>query len=157
MSQTYTVVEKELEGFTSNLPLVILNTFGREILRESKVASSVRFIDEQNGQSALLGAANFDGRGELDLRGHSSLRYLKRSFSLKTRDDAGQSRPVSILGFPEDSDWVLYAPYPDKTLLRDVLTYDLSRQMGHYASRTKFVEVFLNSLVNWDFAQANFA
>src|SRR5687768_16510820 len=27
-SQTYTVIEKELEKFTSNLPLVILNTFG---------------------------------------------------------------------------------------------------------------------------------
>lgn len=146
VSQTYTVVEKELEGFTSNLPLVILNTFGREILRESKIPASVRFIDEKNGQSALLGEANFDGRGDVNLRGNSSLRYLKRSFSLKTRDDAGQARSVSILGFPSDSDWVLYAPYPDKTLLRDVLTYDLSRQMGHYASRTKFVELFLNQV-----------
>jgi len=146
VSQTYTVVEKELEGFTSNLPLVILNTFGREILRESKAAASVRFIDEKNGQSALLGEANFDGRGDVNLRGNSSLRYLKRSFSLKTRDDAGQSKSVSILGFPSDNDWVLYAPYPDKTLLRDVLTYDLSRQMGHYASRTKFVELFLNQV-----------
>ena len=146
LSQTYTIIEKELESFTSNLPIVILNTFGKEILRDSKVKSSVRFIDEKNGQSAINAEPDFDGRGDLNLRGHSSLRYLKRSFSLKTRDDAGQSRSVSILGFPEDSDWVLYAPYPDKTLLRDVLTYDLSRQMGRYASRTKFVELFLNQV-----------
>ncbi len=145
-SQTYTIIEKDLETFTSNLPIVILNTFGKEILREPKVKSSVRFIDEKNGQSAIVAEPDFDGRGDLNLRGHSSLRYLKRSFSLKTRDDAGQSRSVSILGFPEDSDWVLYAPYPDKTLLRDVLTYDLSRQMGRYASRTKFVELFLNQV-----------
>lgn len=146
LSQTYTIIEKDLESFTSNLPIVILNTFGKEILREPKVKSSVRFIDEKNGQSAIIAEPDFDGRGDLNLRGHSSLRYLKRSFSLKTRDDAGQSRSVSILGFPEDSDWVLYAPYPDKTLLRDVLTYDLSRQMGRYASRTKFVELFLNQV-----------
>lgn len=146
LSQTYTIIEKDLENFTSNLPIVILNTFGKEILRDPKVKSSVRFIDEKNGQSVITAEPDFDGRGELNLRGHSSLRYLKRSFSLKTRDDAGQSRSVSILGFPEDSDWVLYAPYPDKTLLRDVLTYDLSRQMGRYASRTKFVELFLNQV-----------
>lgn len=146
LSQTYTVIEKELEGFTSNLPIVILNTFGKEILRESKVKGSARFIDEKDGQSSILAEADFDGRGELNLRGNSSLRYLKRSFALKTRDDAGKSRSVSILGFPEDNDWVLYAPYPDKTLLRNALTYDLARQMGHYASRTKFVELFLNQV-----------
>ncbi len=146
VSQTYTVIEKDLEHFTSNLPLVILNTFGREVFKEGKTPASVRVIDEKDGQSRLVGEANYDGRGDLNLRGNSSLRYLKRSFSLKTRDDAGQSRSVEILDFPSDSDWVLYAPYPDKTLLRDVLTYDLSRQMGRYASRTKFVELYLNQV-----------
>jgi len=48
------------------------------------------------------------------------------------------------LGFPKESAWVLYAPYPDKTLMRDVLAYELSREMGHYAPRTQFVEVFLS-------------
>jgi len=145
-SQTYTVIEKELEGFTSNLPLVILNTFGREVERESKLASSARFIDVENGRSSLLRPADFDGRGDLNLRGNTSLRYLKRSFALKTRDDSGQAQSVSILGFPKDNDWILYAPYPDKTLIRDVLAYDLSRQIGRYASRTKFVELFLNQV-----------
>lgn len=146
VSQTYTIVEKDLESFTSNLPLVILNTFGREVLRSEKTAASVRFIDEKDGVSKLLGEADYDGRGELNLRGNTSLRYLKRSFTLKTKDDAGRSKSVPLLGFPEDNDWVLYAPYPDKTLLRDVLTYDLSRQLGRYASRTKFVELFLNQV-----------
>ena len=45
---------------------------------------------------------------------------------------------------PKDSDWVLYAPYSDKTLMRDVLAYELSNKMGRYAARTRFVEVFLN-------------
>src|SRR5262245_21420648 len=145
-SQTYTVIEKELEKFTSNLPLVILNTFGHEVERENKIPASARFIDTRNGSSSLRADPNFDGRGDVNLRGNTSLRYLKRSFALKTRDDSGQSRSVSILGFPKDNDWVLYAPYPDKTLLRDVLAYDLSRQMGRYASRTKFVELFLNQV-----------
>src|SRR5205085_1624007 len=47
-----------------------------------------------------------------------------------------------------DHDWVLYAPYPDKTLLRDVLAYELSNKLGHYAARTRFVEVFINDSTN---------
>jgi hypothetical protein len=146
VSQTYTVIEKELENFTSNLPLVILNTFGREVEHDNKLHASARFIDTEGGHSSLLRPADFDGRGDLNLRGNTSLRYLKRSFALKTRDESWQARSVSILGFPKDNDWILYAPYPDKTLLRDVLAYDLSRQMGRYASRTKFVELFLNQV-----------
>src|SRR5205823_3830074 len=30
------------------------------------------------------------------------------------------------------------------TLMRDVLAYELSNRMGHYAPRTKFVELFVN-------------
>ena len=143
-SQTFVVAGKDLEKFTSNLPLVIINTFGQGIDKENKAPSSVRFIDVKSGRSSPLGPADFDGRGLINYRGNSSLRYMKRSYALKTRDDAGKSQEVSLLGFPQDSDWVLYAPYPDKTLLRDVLAYEMFNQMGRYTSRTKFVEVFVN-------------
>jgi hypothetical protein len=45
---------------------------------------------------------------------------------------------------PEESDWILFAPYNDKSLMRDVLAYKLANDMGHYASRSKFCEVVLN-------------
>jgi hypothetical protein len=106
--------------------------------------ASIRFIDSASGRASLLGPADFDGRGDIWYRGKSSLRYLKRSYGFKARDEANKPQSVSILGFPKDSDWVLYGPYPDKSLLRDVLAYELSNQMGHYASRTRFVEVFVN-------------
>jgi hypothetical protein len=51
---------------------------------------------------------------------------------------------VSLLGMPEESDWVLYAPYSDKSLLRNVLAYQIARSMGRYATRTRFCEVVLN-------------
>jgi hypothetical protein len=146
VSQTYTLIDAELEKFRANVPVVILNTFGQEILHSQKVLGSIRVLAPTNGSASLTGPADFDGRGELHLRGNSSLRYLKRSYGVKTRDDSGQARAASIVGLPKDSDWILYAPYPDKTLLRDVLAYDLSRQMGHYASRTRFVEVFVNQV-----------
>jgi len=45
---------------------------------------------------------------------------------------------------PADDDWILYAGYNDKTLMRNVIAYDTARRMGRYASRTRFVEVRLN-------------
>jgi hypothetical protein len=146
VTRAFSQASAEVGRFTGNLPLVVINTFGQEVQHETRRIASVCFIDAQAGRASLSGGSGpvVEFRGEVWWRGKSSLRYLKRSFGIKTRDDAGKSQAVSLLGLPADSDWVLYAPYPDKTLLRDVLAYDLSNQMGHYASRTRFVEVFLN-------------
>src|SRR5216684_607381 len=144
LSQTYTLLEPNLWSFDSNLPLVILNTFGQDIPHSSKVPVSARFIKPVDGRATLTGPADFDGRGLINVRGHTSLRYPKHSFHLKTRDDADHPLKTPLLGFPKETDWVLYAPYPDKTLMRDVLAFELSNQMGRYATRTKFVEVFIN-------------
>ncbi len=51
---------------------------------------------------------------------------------------------VSIFGMPVEHDWILTASYVDKSLCRDVLTYQLSREMGYYAVRTNYVEVVIN-------------
>jgi hypothetical protein len=145
VSQTYTLVDADLAGFNSNLPLLVLNTFGRDLSREAKAPVSMRFIDTAtNGRAALTGPQNFDGRGLLRFRGYTSLRYPKKSFALDTRDEADGKLKTSLLGFPKDSEWVLYGPFPDKTLIRDVLAYELSNKLGRYASRTRFIEVFLN-------------
>jgi CotH kinase protein/Chitobiase/beta-hexosaminidase C-terminal domain/Fn3 associated len=143
ISHTYTLLGPGLFDFSSNLPLVILNTLGKDVPHRTKVLVSTRFIETVNGRNTLAGAADFDGRGLINVRGNTSLRYPKHSYHLKTKDEAGNPLKVSILGFPKESDWVLYAPYPDKTLMRDVLAFDLSNKMGRYASRVRFVEVFV--------------
>ncbi len=142
--ETYTLMDENLANFSSNLPLVIISTFGQEIPREPKTPASIRVIDCGKGRATLSGPADFDGRALVNIRGHTSLRYPKRSYLVKTRDAGNNPFKASILGFPKESDWVLYAPYSDKTLMRDVLAYELSNQLGRYAPRTRFVEVFVN-------------
>ena len=144
VSQAYTFLDPGLLDFHSNLPLVVLSTFGQEVPHDRKVTVSASFISPSGGRSSLAGPADFDGRAFLNVRGRASLRYPKHSYHLKTIDDTEEAARVGLLGFPKDSDWVLYAPYPDKTLMRDVLAYELSNQIGRYAARAKFVEVFVN-------------
>ena len=143
-ARSYSLANSDVGKFAGNLPVVVINTFGQEVQHDVRKVASLDFLDVTNGRCALANTAGLQVRAEVWWRGNSSLRYLKRSFGVKLRDDSGKSRSESVLGFPADSDWVLYAPYPDKTLIRDVLAYELFNQMGRYASRTRFVEVFLN-------------
>ncbi len=45
---------------------------------------------------------------------------------------------------PAEADWVLHAPYGDKSLMRTALAYRWSNDLGFRAARTRFVEVFFN-------------
>src|SRR3954470_23166059 len=147
-SQTYVLTDDDLRGFSSNLPLVLINTFGQEIEHDAKSAAAIRFIKaDASGRVSLAGAAEFDGRALINVRGRASLRYPKRSFSVRPIDEQDDHSKVSLFGLASDSDWILYAPYPDKTFLRDVLAYKLSNEMGRYASATRFLEVFVNETI----------
>ena len=143
-SQTYTMLDASVLSFNSNLPLVILNAFGGYVSRDAKTPISATFIEASGRRSSLTAPADFNGRGTLHIRGRSSLEYRKSSYTFHVKDDTGSPLKVSLLGFPKDSEWILYAPYPDKTLIRDALAYELSAKMGHYAPRTRFVELFVN-------------
>ena len=65
--------------------------------------------------------------------------------ALEVRDEHGNDRDVPILGMAADSDWILYAPYSDKSLMRNVLAYGWSNAIGLWAPRTRFVEVYLQT------------
>lgn len=55
---------------------------------------------------------------------------------------------VVIPGLPADSSWVLHGPENDRTLgMRNWMAYWTSRQMGRYASRTVYYEMFLNTVI----------
>ena len=54
----------------------------------------------QNGRSTLSGTADFDGRGEINIRGFSSLRLPKHSYTFKTKEESGKSVKAPLLGFP---------------------------------------------------------
>ncbi|PYM15511.1 MAG: hypothetical protein DME18_04090, partial [Verrucomicrobia bacterium] len=145
VSQNYTLLGSDVVYFNSNLPLIIINTFGRGVPDGVQIRANARIIGTVGGRASLTGAPDYDGWVGVAVRGSSSLQFPKHSFAFETQDEAGDDLKASPLGFPRDSDWVLYAPYTDKTLMRDFLAYELHGKMGHYSVRTRFVEVFVDS------------
>ena len=45
---------------------------------------------------------------------------------------------------PVENDWILYAPYSDKSLMRNFLTFNLGNKMGNYTPRTVYCELVVN-------------
>jgi hypothetical protein len=88
---------------------------------------------------------DYEGNIGIELRGSSSqFIFDKKNFGIEIWDENLQDTSVSILGMPEEEDWVLHGPYSDKTLIRNLLAFKLARDLGWYASRTRLCELILN-------------
>lgn len=122
--------------YSSSIPLFSVDTHNQSIVNDPKVF----------GNFSISGGGEIFSEGHLgiELRGSSSFLFDKKSYSFETRDSTNTDLDVSMLELPKEEDWILNGPYGDKTLVRNVLNYDLSREMGRYASRTRFVELNIN-------------
>ena len=131
---------------SSNLPIVVINTRGQTIIDEAKITADMGIIDNGPGQRNNLTDPfnNYDGLIGIEIRGSSSQSFPKKQYAVETRLDNGENNNVSLLGLPAENDWILYAPYSDKSLMRNVIAYTLSLQIGRYASRNRFCEVVIN-------------
>lgn len=131
---------------SSDLPIIQIETNGQFIPDEPKIFVDLKVINNGPGARNYLNDLpnDYNGKAGIELRGESSQSFPKKSISVETRTATGLNNNVSLLGLPPENDWVLYAPYTDKTFIRDILAMKMGRDMGHYASRTRFAEVVIN-------------
>ena len=106
-------------------------------------------VDEPKRPANLVLTANgdeiYNGIIGIELRGSTSQSlFPKKQYGLETWDADLDDMDVELAGLPSEEDWILHAPYSDKSLINNVLTYDLARQMGRYASRCRWVALTLN-------------
>jgi len=132
---------------SSNIPIVVITTqIGEDINDVTRIVCDMGIIDNGLGNINQLTDPynNYNGKISIEIRGSTSQQYPKKSYGFETQDIFGANFNIPLLGLPIENDWILNGPYPDKTLLRDALTYDLSRKFGHYASGYKYCELILN-------------
>jgi hypothetical protein len=134
-----------LTNFTSNLPIVILYANGRHVSKENPKTMRAEFFDRENGRASRTNTPNFSGLVSIHTRGSTTVRLPKQSYTFHTLDAQTNQTKVALLGLPKEEDWILYAPFEDKTMMRDVLAYELARKMGRYAPRTRYVELFVTN------------
>lgn len=131
----------------SNLPIVVIDTQGQTIRDDPRITAKMGIIWNTDGSRnrTVQNFNHYDGLITIEYRGSSSQDlFPKKPFGLDTVLPDGSSNEVSLFNFPKGHDWILYPAYNDRSLMRDVLAYDLARKMGQYATRTQYVEVILN-------------
>jgi subtilisin-like proprotein convertase family protein len=131
---------------SSNLPIVIINTNNQGIPDEPKIEAQMKMIDNGFGNiNHVNDPANaYNNKIGIERRGSSSGDFPQKSYAFETRDVNGTTIDTVLLGLPEENDWILYAPYNDKTCMRNIITYKIANEMGNYASRTVLCELILN-------------
>ena len=131
---------------SSNLPIIVINTNGQAIVDDPKIVATMGIIDNGVGVRNNLTDAfnNYNGKIGIEIRGSSSQMFPKKQYGFELIDDLGDGVNASLLGLPAEEDWVLFAPYNDKSLMRDALAYKLGRDLGRYAPRTRYCEVVIN-------------
>jgi hypothetical protein len=149
-AQQYILLDRSLTNFSSNLPLLIIETGGRGIAQDVppgqlRTPAALLAIDTFRGRSSLLSKPDFRGLCELEIRGQSSSGFPKRPYNLETQDAFRNDLDVPLLGLPADSDWALYNPYTDKPFIQNFLAFELHEKMGHYAVRRRFFELFVET------------
>lgn len=131
---------------SSKLPIVIINTNGKFIVDEPKVLVEFKIIFNGDGKVNTLTdpPTHYNGFAGIELRGSSSQMSPKKPFGIELWNKDGEENPQALLGMPKETDWILFASYNEKSLMHNVFTMSLGRQLNMYASRTKYVELVLD-------------
>ena len=67
----------------------------------------------------------YKGNIGIEKRGHSSQDlFPKKQYGLETRNDDGDNLSISLFDMPAEKDWILYVPFSDKSLMRNLIAVD---------------------------------
>jgi hypothetical protein len=138
----------------AHLPVLFIDTAGQSIGSTEKIDAALEVVRLHDGSLVNIDTSTRSFKGEIgiEIHGSSSQGYDKKGYRFEVRDETGEDEDVSLLDMGEGSDWVLHAPYSDKTLLRNALSYELGRQLavdtGEYQPGSELCELYLNGSYN---------
>ena len=130
---------KNVRLTSTNLPIVWMTVNGATIDRYDRITARMKIIHNGNGQLNYADTiahpgqkVNYEGYVALRYRGNSTFSGSdKKPYSFRPLDkpleDGGSKKKVDILGMGKDNNWALLAPYSDKSMMRDMLAFEISR------------------------------
>lgn len=159
-TESFIALSANVVNFTSDLPILVIHSFGGGRLNGTSYLPAVMTIHEPvRGRSALTNAPDSSTRAAFKDRGSSTANQPKPNYAVEIWDEANRPKDFSILDLPADPDWVFHAPYNwDPSLIRNPLAFAFGHRTGRYAPRYRFVEVYVSSgTVNGPISSASYA
>ena len=141
---------------STNLPIVWIEVDGNYIDRDERITARMKII--HNGDGSLNWADTVAHPGQhIDYEGYVAIRYRgsssfygsdKKPYSFRPLtaplEEGGEKKKVNILGMGKDNNWALLAPYADKSMIRDMLAFELARPWMEYTPDGRYCEMFLD-------------
>ena len=137
--------DQSVQLTSTNLPIVWLEVDGQYIDRYERITARMKIIHNGDGQINYGDTVAQPGQN-IDYEGYVALRYRgSSSFSMsdkkpysfrpldKPLEEGGVKKKVNILGMGKDNNWALLAPYADKSMMRDLLAFEVSIGTCHRA------------------------
>lgn len=141
---------------STNLPIVWIEVDGQYIDRYERITARMKIIHNGDGQLNYADTVAHPGQ-TIDYEGYVALRYRgsssysmsdKKPYSFRPMtaplEEGGEKTKVKILGMGKDNNWALLAPYADKSLIRDLLAFEVSRPWMEFTPQGRFCELFLD-------------
>lgn len=147
---------KNVKLTETNLPIVFIEVGGKMIQRDSRINARMKIIHNGDGATNYADTTahpgqhiDYEGNIAISYRGNSSFDASdKKPYSLHTLDkplnQGGVKQKVSLLGMGKDNKWGMLAPYSDKSMMRDLLAFELNRPWVEYAPSGKYCELILD-------------
>lgn len=142
----YTEVTDSVASFESDLPLVLVHTFGADIPdNDDGIPAAITFVDRTGGTASPTDQPMYAGGTSIDTRGFTSADFPKKQFKLELRDVTGSDVDADLFGMGAEEDWVLYGPGRfDRNMIANPLMQRLAGRVGLTELSQRFVELFLN-------------
>ena len=142
---------------STNLPIVWIEVNGDSIMRDQRIGAHMKIIHNGDGRLNYGDTIAHPGQ-HIDYEGYIALRYRgnstyndspKKAYSLRTLSepmwrDVATKKKVKLLGMGRDNNWALLAPYADKSMMRDLLAFEVSRPWMEYVPQGRYCELFLD-------------
>ena len=141
---------------STNLPIVWIDVDGEYIDRYERITARMKVIHNGDGQLNYADTVAHPGQN-VDYEGYVALRYRgSSSYSMSDKkpysfrpltaplEEGGEKKKVKILGMGKDNNWALLAPYADKSMMRDLLAFEVSRPWMEYTPQGRYCELFLD-------------
>ena len=118
----------------TNIPLIIVNTEGKINLRKKDQKTDCNIIIIDNGKITVKQT------GTIRIRGNSSKNLEKKSFQINL------DKKTNILDMPaKDKKWGLLANHMDKSLIRNLVAFEISSLLGQkYSPACRSVDLILD-------------
>lgn len=148
------------EGFSSHLPIVILDTNGIDppITTYSEgdrfvtiegiepyVSGKIMLLDNPDGSNTLSDTPTVVSDMIIKRRGNSSMHFAKAQWLVKLQTESGQDNEVDLLGMGADNEWILNGSLHDKSMLRNYLGFWLAAQTTLCAPDSTYCEVLIRN------------